>query len=327
MKPRILSGMRPTGPLHLGHYVGALKNWVNLQEKYHCLWMIADWHAFLSEYKDPSQIRDNIYENLSDWLASGLDPKKSIIFVQSHVKEHAELNLILSTITPLGWLERCPTYKEQLQQLQNKELATHGFLGYPVLQCADIIIYKAELVPVGEDQLPHLELCREIVRRFHFLVKKEIFPEPEALLSTTPKLMGLDGRKMSKSYANFIALSDTDDVILEKTKKMFTDPQRIRLSDAGHPEICNVFSYYKIFAPQLLDQVKDECCNARIGCTQDKERLAKVLIEFISPLREKREKFLKNKKLLDDILNEGAQKAHAIAKATLEEVRIAIGLS
>jgi tryptophanyl-tRNA synthetase len=326
MRDRILSGMRPTGQLHLGHLVGALKNWVKLQDKYDCFYMIADWHALMSEYKSSANLSKYSYENLIDWLSCGINPEKSTLFIQSHIKEHAELNLILSIITPLGWLERCPTYKEQIRELPNKELTTHGFLGYPVLQCADIIIYKAKYVPVGEDQLPHLELARELVRRFHFLFKKEVFLEPQALLTEMPKLLGIDGKKMSKSYGNFIALSDSDDVIIEKTKSMFTDPQRIKLVDPGRPEVCNVYAYYKVFAPQMADLVCEECRNAKIGCTQDKERLAKILIKYLAPIREKREKLLKDKDYLDHIIEEGDKKAREVASSTLEEVKKVIGI-
>jgi tryptophanyl-tRNA synthetase len=326
MKDRILSGMRPTGPLHLGHLAGALKNWVQLQEKYECFFMIADWHALMSEYKDSRRIKEYCWENLIDWLASGLDPEKSVLFRQSDVPEHCELNLILSIITPLGWLERCPTYKEQVTQLKEKELTTHGFLGYPVLQAADIIIYKAKYVPVGEDQLPHLELCREIVRRFHFLFKKEIFPEPQALLTETPKLLGLDGRKMSKSYNNFIALSDSPDEIRKKVSGMFTDPERIKITDPGHPDVCNVYAYYKLFAPQLESQVHEECKSAKIGCVQDKQRLAECIIEFLKPFQERRKQFSEDKEFLNRVLKEGAEKAREVARSTLKEVKEAIGI-
>ncbi len=326
MKDRILSGMRPTGPLHLGHLVGALKNWVQLQEKYDCFFMIADWHALMSEYKNSTRIKEYCLDNLIDWLAIGLDPEKSVLFRQSDVPEHCELNLILSIITPLGWLERCPTYKEQINQLKEKELTTHGFLGYPVLQAADIIIYKAKYVPVGEDQLPHLELCREIVRRFHFLFKTEIFPEPQALLTETPKLLGLDGRKMSKSYNNFIALSDPPDVIQKKVAGMFTDPQRIRITDPGHPETCNVYAYYKLFAPHLQQEVYNQCKSASIGCVQDKMRLAECIIEFLKPFHERRKKLAEDREFLNKVLQQGAQKAREVASSTLKEVKQAIGI-
>ena len=326
MKKRILSGMRPTGPLHLGHLTGALKNWVDLQNKYQCFFMIADWHALMSEYKAAEKIKEDTLDNLLDWLAAGLDPERSVLFRQSDILEHAELDLILSIITPLGWLERCPTYKEQINELSDKEISTHGFLGYPVLQAADIIIYKADYVPVGGDQLPHLELCREIVRRFHYLFKKDIFPEPEALLTEIPKLAGLDGRKMSKSYNNFIALSDSPDVIRAKVKNMFTDPERIKRTDSGRPEVCNVYKYYEIFAPEIKDNVYQKCIAADIGCVEDKERLAEVLIEILKPHQEKRRSLEKNRDYLKEVLKKGAHKAHNIASQTMAEVREAIGI-
>ncbi|MDP8233873.1 MAG: tryptophan--tRNA ligase [Candidatus Saelkia tenebricola] len=326
MRKRILSGMRPTGSLHLGHLVGALKNWVDLQHEYQCFFMIADWHALMSEYKDSKKISEYSFDNLLDWLAAGLNPDQSILFKQSDVVEHAELNLILSIITPLGWLSRCPTYKEQINELHEKEISTHGFLGYPVLQAADIILYKADCVPVGEDQLPHLELCREIIRRFHYLFKKEIFPEPEALLTIIPKLAGLDGRKMSKSYDNFIALSDTPDVIREKIKSMFTDPQRIKRTDPGRPEVCNVYKYYQVFAPKMKDDVYKECKGADIGCVQDKERFAEFLIELLKPHQQRRRDLEKNKDYLEEVLRKGAEKAREVAFETFSEVKKAIGI-
>ncbi|MCX5715920.1 MAG: tryptophan--tRNA ligase, partial [Candidatus Omnitrophica bacterium] len=247
MTKNLLSGMRPTGPLHLGHLLGALNNWVKLQEEYTCFYMVADWHALMSEYEDPKDLVKNGIEIVKDWVACGIDPKKSVVFLQSAVPEHLELTMVFSVITPLGWLERCPTYKEQLREIKGKDITTYGFLGYPVLQAADIALYRANAVPVGVDQLPHLELTREIVRRFHSLYKKEIFPEPEPLLTSVPKLLGLDNRKMSKSFGNFIALSDPADVIRKKVAQMITDPERIKLLDKGRPNICNVFSYYNVF--------------------------------------------------------------------------------
>lgn len=326
MKERVLSGMRPTGPLHLGHLVGALKNWVELQDKFECFFMLADWHALMSEYKDSQKIKDYTFDNLIDWLTAGLNPEQAVLFLQSLVGPHVELNLILSIITPLAWLERCPTYKEQIQELEEKELTTHGFLGYPVLQSADILLYKAKYVPVGEDQLPHLELCREIARRFHFLFKKEIFPEPQALLTQTPKLLGLDGRKMSKSYNNFIMLSDTPDEIRRKVKAMFTDPKRIKLSQPGRPGVCNVYSYYQTFEPQLQELVYKECTQAKIGCVQDKERLAECLIKYLNPFQEKRTKIALDKEYLEHVLKQGSEKAKEVASQTISEVRQIIGI-
>ncbi len=323
---KLLSGMRPTGKIHLGHLFGALNNWVNLQERYQCYFMVADWHALMSEYKDALQIKDYIVEIVADWISAGIDPAKSIIFLQSDVKQHLELLMILADITPLSWLERCPTYKEQLKELTGKELTTYGFLGYPVLQTADILLYKAETVPVGEDQLPHLELAREIARRFNHLYKKDIFPDPEALLTKMPRLLGLDNRKMSKSYGNFIAISDEDDAIKKKIASMITDPKRIKRQDPGHPDVCNVFSYYKIFDPEKAKAVRDWCEGAKKGCTECKMILAEAVIEYIKPIREKRNKLLKDKDTISDILKHGAKKASEIAAATMAEVYKAIGI-
>ncbi|MDP8253319.1 MAG: tryptophan--tRNA ligase [Candidatus Kaelpia aquatica] len=326
MKKRILSGMRPTGPLHLGHLLGALSNWVKLQEDYDCFFMIADWHALMGEYANSKKIAEYSLDNLKDWLAAGLDPDKSVIFKQSDVAEHTELNLIFSIITPLGWLQRCPTYKEQINELRERDLSTHGFLGYPVLQAADILLYKAEGVPVGEDQLPHLELTRELVRRFHHLFGKNIFPEPEALLTKSSKLLGLDGRKMSKSYGNFIALADKDEVVKEKIRTMFTDPQRIKLQDPGRPEICNIYKYYELFSPSQTTDVGRECREAKIGCVEDKERFADLLIDYLKPFQKRREAIGSDLSYLENLLKEGAERAKQVAKKTISEVREVIGL-
>ena len=293
MKKRLLSGMRPTGKLHLGHLVGALDNWAKLQGEHDCFFMVADWHAFMSEYKNPKNIRDNIVDNVIDWIACGIDPKRSVIFVQSDVPEHLELFMILSNITPLSWLERCPTYKDQLKELKAKEINSHGFLGYPVLQAADILVYKANVVPVGEDQLAHLELAREIVRRFHSLYAK-VFPEPEALLTKSSRLLGLDNRKMSKSYNNTIELSASDDVIGKKVQSMITDPARIKRTDPGHPEICNIHSYYAVFKPEEKANIDKACRAAEIGCTECKKRLGDIIVDVLAPIKEKRDKLLKN---------------------------------
>jgi tryptophanyl-tRNA synthetase len=321
MKKRILSGMRPTGKLHLGHLLGALENWKKLQQEYDCYFMVADWHALMSEYENPEGLKENILDNVVDWLACGLDPKKATIFVQSHVPEHLELYMAFSLITPLGLLERCPTYKEQLREITNRDLSTYGFLGYPVLQAADIALYKAEVVPVGEDQLPHLELTRQIVRKFNHIYKKEVFPEPQALLTKEKRLLGLDGRKMSKSYNNFIGLSEEPEVIRKKVMSMFTDPKRIKFSDPGHPESCNVHSYYAVFAPERKKEIERMCRQAEIGCTECKKQLAEILIEFLEPIQEKRRQILKNKSALTDILREGEKLAGEVAGATLAEVK------
>ncbi len=326
MKKRLLSGMRPTGPLHLGHLVGALKNWVKLQDEYECFFMVADWHAHMSEYEHPQEINKYTIDNVIDWLSCGLDSKQSTIFVQSHVTGHSELHLLFSNITPLGWLERCPTYKEQLREIKTRDLHTYGFLGYPVLQTADILIYKAGVVPVGQDQLAHLELTREIVRRFQHIYQKKILPEPEAILTATPKLLGIDNRKMSKSYNNFIALSDSPEAVIKKTAQMITDPQRIKKSDPGHPRKCNVFSYFKTFSPQSEQEVYDYCTQAKLGCTDCKKRLAQVLNEVLAPIRRKREQLNKHKSQVLDILKQGSKKASQVANQTLAEVKKLSGL-
>lgn len=335
MKKRILSGMRPTGPMHIGHLLGALQNWVKLQEEFECLFMVADWHALMSEYENPANIQDNIIEMAADWLGCGIDHKRCTIFVQSAVPQHLELAMMLSVITPLSWLERCPTYKEQLREMnpaharkggvKGRDLTTYGFLGYPVLQAADILIYKADTVPVGEDQLAHLELTREITRRFNGLYKK-ILVEPHPLLTKTPRILGLDNRKMSKSYGNFIALADDPDTIRKKVGSMITDPQRIRMTDKGHPEVCNVFSYYRIFAPDREKEVYDWCSNARKGCTECKAMLAQILIDYLKDIRRKREGLIKDKKGILRILEEGNQKARDLASDTLAEVKKAAGM-
>jgi len=324
VKKRILSGMRPTGKLHLGHLVGALDNWMKLQEEYDCFFMVADWHALMSEYENTANLTESITDNVLDWLSVGIDPKKSTLFIQSEVSAHLDLYMIFSCITPLGWLERCPTYKEQMREIKTRNLNTYGFLGYPVLQAADILLYKAEKVPVGEDQLPHLELTREIARRFNSLYKKEVFPSPDAILTKVPRLLGLDGRKMSKSYDNTINLSDPEDIIRKKISTMFTDPKRIKLSDKGHTDICNVFSYYSIFDPREKEEVRDWCENAKLGCTECKKKLASALIEKLEPIRKKRQEIAKDKTIVKKILEEGKEKATAIASKTLSQVKEAM---
>jgi tryptophanyl-tRNA synthetase len=288
--------------------------------------MVADWHALMSEYQNPSQIKRTVIDNVCDWLSCGINPDKSIIFLQSDVKEHLELHLILSIITPLGWLERCPTYKEQLKELASRDIKTYGFLGYPVLQAADILIYKADCVPVGEDQLPHLELTREIVPRFYSLYQKKIFPEPQPLISSTPKLLGIDNRKMSKSYENYIRLSDSKRVIKEKVKMMITDPKRVRLTDKGHPHVCNVYSYYRIFKPEVKTEVYDWCRNASLGCRECKQRLGDILVDNLSDIHNRRKELLKNTDKIHDILQKGACRAKRIALETMEEVKRVVGL-
>lgn len=317
---RSFSGMRPTGRLHLGHLMGALNNWVKLQETYKCFYMVADWHALMGEYESPEGMRENSYEMVRDFVACGLDPEKSVIFVQSHVPEHLELAMVFGDMTPLAWVERCPTYKEQLREIKGRDLTTYGFLGYPVLQAADIALYKANAVPVGVDQVPHLELTREIVRRFNALYKKDVFPEPEPILTSTPKLLGLDNRKMSKSYANFIALSDSPELIAKKVSQMITDPKRIKLKDKGHPGICNVFSYFATFAASdVKANVTDWCEGASVGCTECKKRLADIITGYLEPIRKKRSALSDDS--IEDIIRSGAKNAREVAGNTMAEVR------
>ena len=325
MKKRILSGMRPTGPLHLGHLFGALGNWIKLQNEYECFFMIADWHALMSEYEDPLKLSQYTIECAADWLAVGLDPEKSAIFIQSHVKEHMELYMIFSNFVPLGWLERCPTYKEQLRELSTRELHTYGFLGYPVLQAADILLYKPEAVPVGKDQLPHLELTNDIGAKYNKLYGNT-FSQIKPLLTKASKLLGIDGRKMSKSYNNFIALGDSEEIINEKCSKMFTDPKRIKLSDPGHPDECNLYSYFNLLKKENVRQVYEYCTKASAGCTQCKKDLANVVSDYLADIRDKREKLLKDKGKILDILEHGAEKARKVASETIKEVKGKVGL-
>ena len=323
-KPRILSGMRPTGKLHLGHLVGALDNWVALQDQYDCFYCIVDWHALTTHYDDTGDIRANIIDNTIDWLAAGLDPKRSTIFVQSRVVEHAELHLVLSMITPLGWLERVPTYKEQMEQISGHDLHTYGFLGYPLLQAADIMVYKGNAVPVGEDQVAHIELTREIARRFnHFY--GPVFPEPQALLTKASRLPGIDGRKMSKSYNNAIALSDRPEKIKETVRTMVTDPARVRRHDPGNPDVCPVGDYHKVFSDeQTLAWVDQGCRTAGIGCIECKMKLFDNLQKRLAPLTERRGQFEQHPDDVHDILNEGAKRAQSVAAETMAEVRRAV---
>ncbi len=388
---RVLSGMRPTGKLHLGHYFGVIKNWLKLQEEHETFYMVADWHALTTGYKRVEEIPQNIEDMLIDWLTLGIDPKKSVVFQQSKVKEHAELFLIFSMITPKSWLEWNPTYKdtkynllriadlslmfkggirdhvktlvaklpykvEDLDALEEllldtisdalitalfegyldkemfKELNvskrdfydtdTYGFLGYPVLQAVDILIYKAQAVPVGEDQLPHIELSREIARRFNHLYG-ETFPEPQAILTETPRLPGTDGRKMSKSYNNAIYFADSEEEVKKKVMSFYTDPQKLRRGDPGRPEICPVFFYHKIFSPsERTEEIERECKSGRLGCVDCKKLMLEGLEAFLKPIREKREQVAKDRELLIHILEEGSEKARQIAKETMEEVRL-----
>ncbi|MBN1353411.1 MAG: tryptophan--tRNA ligase [Candidatus Omnitrophica bacterium] len=322
---RLLSGMRPTGSLHLGHLVGALENWIKLQEKFNCYYMIADWHALMSEYENPKSLEKNSIEMLADWISCGIDPDKSTIFVQSHVKEHLELDIILSCITPLALLERNPTYKEQLREMKGRNLMTYGFLGYPVLQAADILIYRASVVPVGIDQAAHLELTRELVRKFNNLYGNT-FPEPETMLTKASKLLGFDNKKMSKSLNNFIALSDKPEVVKKKVMKMITDPKKIHLDDKGHPDVCNVRSYYNIFNASESEEITRLCREGERGCIKCKERLSEIILEKTEPIRKKRTALLGDKERLLGILKDGNAKARQAALETMKEVRKKIGV-
>lgn len=413
-RKRVLSGMRPTGRLHLGHLVGALENWIKLQDQYQCFFFVADWHALTTDYADTSQITDNTCQMVTDWLAAGLDPEKATFFVQSRVPEHAELSLLFSMITPLGWLERVPSYKEQREQIRDKDLGTHGFLGYPVLQAADILIYKAHFVPVGEDQVAHVELTREIARRFNMFymgrpsidlfqvefrsqlrkllsvvsneeptvssteqlspeeieelsdrllygipkLRKQVaegagketapyyklvwpylaemgvdhcfrvFPEPEALLTPTPKLPGLDGRKMSKSYGNVLELADEPETIREKVSAMLTDPQRVRRTDPGRPEICPVFGYHRRYSTEaVIKQVDRDCRTAAIGCVDCKALMVEHLLPVLEPIRERRRQYEARPETVANILAEGSRKARGVARRTMNQVREAMQMA
>ena len=317
---RVLTGYRPTGRLHLGHMVGNLQNMLDLQSKYECHFFVADWHALTTDYADTSKLVDFSYEMVLDWLAFGLDPEKSVIYRQSDVPEVAELALYLGMLTPLAWLERNPTYKEQLVELKNKEITTYGFLGYPVLQAADILIVHGELVPVGEDQLPHLELSREIARRFNYLYG-DYLTEPQALLSKGKRMPGTDGRKMSKSYNNAIFLTDEPDVIYKKVQKMVTDPARVRRSDPGHPEVCSVFAVHGIFSALELDRIETECREGVMGCTDCKKYLAVSISEALADFRGRRLELSERPELAEEVLQDGAGRARRIAAETMKEVR------
>ena len=376
-RPRILSGMRPTGKLHLGNLVGALQNWIKLQEDYDSYHFVADWHMLTTGYDNTTDLRQDTWEMVTDWLACGLDPTKATFFVQSRLPEHAELHLLFSMVTPLSWLERVPTYKEQLDNIKDHDINTYGFLGYPLLQAADILMYKANYVPVGEDQVPHVELTREVARRFNLtfgkfhpsdeVMKRNatdetpnpdevreclrrdfrkiqleyraawlndglgsvdlIFPEPEALLTSSPRLPGTDGRKMSKSYRNAIFLTDAPDVVSKKLAAMVTDPARKRRSDPGNPDVCPVFDLHKSFSAQgTIDRVNRECRTAEIGCVECKKLMAGHLNDFLAPIQERRRPFEKNRQMVWDILEAGTAKARLVVETTMQEVRKAVKL-
>ena len=324
---RILSGMRPTGKLHLGNYYGALYNWVKLQENYECFYFVADWHALTTEYENAANIRDYIPEMLMDWLAVGLDPEKSTLFVQSALPEHAELYLIFGMFTPVPWLERNPTYKDQVVELSHKDLATYGFLGYPVLQAADILMYKAHGVPVGVDQVPHVEMTREIARRFNHYYQP-IFPEPEALLTEVPKLTGTDGRKMSKSYDNCIYLSDSLEVVAQKVRGMVTDTQRPFRKDPGEPDRCLAFPFHRLNLPMAkLDEIVVECRSAKLGCVDCKKMLSEALLANLAPIQDRRQYYENHPEKVNEILLAGNARARETARRTMAEVREAIAFN
>jgi len=381
-KQRVVSGMRPTGRLHIGHFFGALANWIEMQSSYECFFFVADWHALTSDYADTSAIAQNSIEIATDWLASGLDPAKCTMFLQSQVPEHAELQLLLSMVTPLGWLERVPTYKEALENVKGKDLHTFGFLGYPVLQSADIVIYDADQVPVGEDQVAHVELTREIVNSFNtfygfdanfdqwekqdkrgltkaigqaqaisretlrkqileeglvnfykrigedgqkFVHVRKVLREPDVMLTQTPRIPGTDGRKMSKSYNNFISLSEDDASIRKKTRAMVTDPARKRREDVGNPDVCPVYDWHKLFStPEVIQRISRDCRTAAIGCVDCKQVVADALIKWIEPVRERRRAFEAKPAAVLEILDEGSKKARTVARGTMERVREAV---
>ena len=320
----ILSGMRPSGKLHLGNYFGALANWLKLQSQFRSYYMVADWHALTSEYSDTSDVEANVWDMVLDWLSAGLDPAQCVIFRQSWVPQHSELHLLLSMITPLSWLERVPTYKEQMQEMKNRDLSTYGFLGYQLLQSADILLYKANKVPVGEDQLAHLELTREVARRFNHLYGN-VFPEPQALLTKTPKVPGTDGRKMSKSYNNAVLMSDSKEAVAAKVKTMYTDPKKIRLDDKGHPEGCVVYATHTLYTPEFKD-IESRCKAGTIGCVACKNRLIETLNAGLEPIRAERARWTVKPDAVKEIVAVGSKKATDVARATMAHVHEAVKL-
>jgi len=329
MRPRVLSGMRPTGKLHLGNYMGALANWVKLQDDYDCYFFIADWHALTTDYADTSKVAENTIEVLLDYLAAGLDPERSVLFLQSRVLQHAELYLLLGMITPLGWLERVPTYKEQQENLTGKDLSNYGFLGYPLLMASDILIYQPQFVPVGNDQTAHVELTREVARRFNQFYKlngEEVLPEPKVLLTPSPKLPGTDGRKMSKSYGNTILMTDAEPVVRQKLKTMVTDPARIRRTDKGDPDKCPVGDLHKVFSTaETLAKVYEGCTTAGIGCIECKGWAADALVQILTPIQDRRAGYTQAQ--AEEILADGSRRARVRAEQTMDEVRSAMKMT
>ena len=326
-RKRVVSGMRPTGRLHLGHLVGALDNWRTMQTQYDAFYFVADWHALTSEYANTSDLVANAFDNLADWIGAGVDPEACTLFVQSLVPEHAELYLLLQMITPIPWLERVPTYKEQIEQLSDKDLSSVGFLGYPLLQAADVIMYNADFVPVGEDQVPHLELSREVVRRFHNLYGA-VFVEPQAILTPTPRLPGLDNRKMSKSYGNAIDLADSADDVVKKVRQMYTDPKRVRADVPGTVEGNPVFVYHDTFNPDLaeVEDLKARYRAGKVGDVEVKMKLAAAINTRLAPIRERREAALARPDYLRDVLMTGSERARSVARETMARVRDAVKL-
>jgi len=326
-RQRVLSGMQPSGLMHLGNYLGALENWKALQDRYDCYFFVADWHALSTNYADTSRIREFVRDLLIDWMAAGLDPTRSTLFIQSRIPEHAILHLLFSMMIPVSWLERNPTYKEKQDEIKEKDLSTYGFLGYPVLQAADILLYKPDFVPVGKDQLPHLELTREVARRFNDIYKTPVFPEPKEHLTKFPKVLGTDGRKMSKSYGNTINLSDSEPVVRQKLKTMVTDPARVRRTDPGNPDLCPVYEFHKIYSPpDVQEQINRDCRTAAIGCIDCKKMVADRLIEKMAPIWDARARLVQHPTRLDEIVHEGSRKAGEVAKATLHDATEAMKL-
>lgn len=324
MANRVLSGMQPSGLLHLGNLLGALENWKRLQDQYECYFFVADWHALSTNYADASRIKEYTQEMLIDWLSTGIDPSRSTVFIQSSVPNHAILYLLFSMMIPIPWLERIPTYKEKQVEIKERDLSTYGFLGYPVLQAADILLYKPDYVPVGKDQLPHLELTRELARRFNSLYQP-VFPEPKELLTQFPKVLGTDGRKMSKSYGNTINLSDTEPVVRQKLKTMVTDPARVRRTDKGNPDVCPVFDFHKVFSSStVVDEVNSGCRTAEIGCIDCKKLVADAMVERLQASWETRAALKDRPNYVQEVIREGTQKASTFSGGTLQEVKEAM---
>jgi tryptophanyl-tRNA synthetase len=324
MATRVLSGMQPSGLMHLGNLLGALENWKTLQAEHDCFFFVADWHALSTNYADTSRLKEFSQELLIDWFAAGIDPNRATVFIQSHVPEHAILHLLFSMIIPIPWLERNPTYKEKQEEIKEKDLSTYGFLGYPVLQASDILLYKPDLVPVGKDQLPHLELTREVGRRFNSLYTP-VFPDPKEYLTKFPKVLGTDGRKMSKSYHNTINLSDTEPTVRQKLKTMVTDPARVRRTDKGNPDLCPVYDFHKIFSTDsTIKQIDIDCRTAAIGCIDCKKQVGDAMVERFSPMWEKRAGVTAHPKQTQEVVEEGRKRASVVANETMREVKEAM---